>query len=72
MNLVLADNSGNIGYIHAASLPIRKNTTPYIGCRVLDGTTSAYDWVPFKNAPIIAQPRSYNPERGYIVTANNR
>ena len=52
MNLVLADNTGDIGYMHAASLPIRKNNTPYIGCRVLDGTVSAYDWVPFKNAPI--------------------
>jgi penicillin amidase len=50
--------------------PIRKDKTPFIGSRVLDGRTSEFDWeglVPAKDLP-----RSINPERGYIVTANNR
>ena len=44
MNLVMADNSGDIGYIMLVSFPNRKDKTPFIGNRVLDGTTSAFDW----------------------------
>ena len=72
MNLVLADNQGNIGYMMCATIPMRKDRTPYIGSRVLDGTTSAYDWEIGKNVPLADLPRSFNPERGYIMTANNR
>ena len=45
VNLVMADNSGNIGYQLLAPLPIRKDTTPFLGLRVLDGRKSDYDWV---------------------------
>ena len=72
MNLVLADNAGNIGYMMTAAVPVRKDKTPYIGCRILDGTKSSYDWIPDRNVPLSDLPRSYNPEKGYIVTANNR
>jgi acyl-homoserine lactone acylase PvdQ len=44
MNLVLADNSGDIGYMMLVPFPNRKDKTPFIGNRVLDGTTTAYDW----------------------------
>jgi len=44
MNFVLADNSGNIGYMLTTSIPERKNDFPLLGCRVLDGTTAKYDW----------------------------
>jgi acyl-homoserine lactone acylase PvdQ len=44
MNLVMADNSGDIGYMMLVSFPNRKDKTPFIGNRVLDGTTTAYDW----------------------------
>jgi len=44
MNLVLADNGGDIGYMMLVSFPNRKDKTPFIGNRVLDGTTTAYDW----------------------------
>ena len=37
-NLLMADNSGNIGYQMVAAIPVRKDKTPYIGCRVIDGT----------------------------------
>ena len=37
-NLLMADNSGNIGYQMVAAIPVRKDKNPYIGCRVLDGT----------------------------------
>lgn len=54
MNLVAADNSGDIGYMMLVPFPNRKDKTPFIGNRVLDGTKSAYDWddlVPIKNLP---------------------
>lgn len=44
MNLVVADNSGDIGYMMLVPFPNRKDKTPFIGNRVLDGTTSAHDW----------------------------
>ena len=72
VNLVFADNTGNIGYMMLAALPIRKDQTPYIGCRVLDGSKSTYDWEVGRNAPTTDLPRSFNPEKGYIITANNR
>lgn len=70
MNMIMADNSGNIGYVMLASIPNRKDKTPYIGNRVLNGETSAYDWDGLVSAA--EYPRAYNPEKGYIVTANNR
>lgn len=70
MNLVAADNSGDIGYMMLVSFPNRKDKTPFIGNRVLDGTTTAYDWDGL--VPISQLPRSFNPERGFIQTANQR
>lgn len=70
MNLVMADQSGDIGYVMVAPVPNRKNKTPYIGNRVLDGETTDYDWDGFVSGSEL--PRSYNPEKGYVVTANNR
>ena len=71
-NVIVADNEGNIGYQQVAPLPVRKDKTPYIGCRVLDGRTSAYDWEEGKFVPIKELARSVNPKKGYIVTANNK
>jgi penicillin amidase len=70
MNLVMADIEGNIGYMLLLPQPNRKNKTPFIGCRVIDGTTTEFDWDGLM--PLSANPRSYNPARGYIMTANNR
>lgn len=70
MNLVLADNGGDIGYMMLVPFPNRKDKTPFIGNRVLDGTTTAYDWDGLVS--ISQLPKSFNPERGYIATANQR
>lgn len=70
MNLVMADTEGNIGYLLMLPYPNRKNKTPFIGSRVLDGTTSAFDWDGL--LPLSTNPRSVNPQRGYIMSANNR
>lgn len=70
MNLVMADTEGNIGYLLMLPYPNRINKTPFIGSRVLDGTTSQFDWSGM--LPLSANPRSINPARGYIMSANNR
>lgn len=70
-NLIMADNvNGDIGYIMLVAFPNRKDKTPYIGNRVLDGTRTDFDWDGL--IPIKQLPQSFNPEKGYIATANNR
>ncbi|HEU0181306.1 MAG TPA: penicillin acylase family protein, partial [Agromyces mariniharenae] len=65
-NLIYADGDGNIGYQAPGSIPIRRagdGTVP------MPGWTSANGWsgaVPYGELPSML-----NPERGYIVTANN-
>jgi penicillin amidase len=70
MNMVMADNSGDIGYVMLAPVPNRKNKTPYIGNRVLNGETTDNDWDGY--LPATELPRTYNPDKGYVITANNR
>ena len=64
----------SLGPVESAvvALPVRKEKTPFIGQRVLDGTSSAYDWEPNTLGSIKELARSVNPKKGYIVTANNR
>jgi len=65
-NLIYADIRGNIGYQTPGRLPIRGAGD---GSMPQPGWDSAYDWrgfIPFEDLPM-----SYNPESGYIVTANN-
>ncbi|GAA5145021.1 penicillin acylase family protein [Microbacterium pseudoresistens] len=65
-NLVYADREGNIGYQTPGRLPTRGAGN---GFAPQPGWSSAYDWtgfIPFDDLPV-----SYNPESGYIVTANN-
>lgn len=65
-NLVYADVDGNIGYQTPGSLPIRGAGD---GSMPQPGWDSAYDWqgfIPFDELPVV-----YNPDEGYIVTANN-
>ena len=74
LNIIMVDTSGNIGYQLLAPLPVRKDKTPYLGLRVLDGRTSAYDWEGngSETVPLSEIPRSLNPSKGFLVTANNR
>ncbi|NGN64371.1 penicillin acylase family protein [Streptomyces sp. A7024] len=64
-NLIYADTAGNIGYQAPGRIPIRGKG---------DGTMPAPGWDPdyrWKGyIPQSALPYEYNPERGYIVTAN--
>ena len=69
--MLYADTSGNIGYRLLMTVPERKDKTPFISNRVLDGTTTKWDWT----GKVIHQknmPRALNPKKGYLLTANGR
>ena len=66
-NIVYADRDGNIGWRPAVFIPIRKEGFSMIP---RPGHDPAYDWqgrVPFEKMPYL-----YNPEKGFISTANNK
>ena len=65
-NIVYADTKGNIGLQTSSGVPIRKGN----GIQVYPGQTDEYDWtglVPFEELPF-----EFNPERGYVSSANNK
>jgi penicillin amidase len=68
LNFTYADTNGNIGYLAAGKIPIRKNLT--------DDNLAFYpsngeiEWTGF--VPYDEMPSSYNPKEDYIVTANNK
>ncbi|KXK11766.1 MAG: peptidase S45 family protein [Chloroflexi bacterium OLB14] len=66
-NLIYADVEGNIGYQMPGDIPIRKNGD---GTLPVPGWTDDYEWIGF--IPFEEQPYTFNPEEGYIVTANNQ
>ena len=64
-NLVYADSAGNIGYQAPGKIPVRAKGD---GSVPAPGWDPAYKWkgyIPFDELPF-----EENPERGYIVTAN--
>lgn len=68
-NVIFADTSGNIGYKLVMSVPERVEKTPYIGSRVLDGTTTSFDWTG-RAIDLKDLPYGVNPEKGFYQTAN--
>jgi len=66
-NFMYADREGNIGYRLAGKIPLRtykEGLIPkpgYISKNIWNG------WISFENMPEL-----FNPQRGYIVTANNK
>lgn len=65
-NLLYADTQGNIGYQMPGRIPIRAagdGTVP------VPGWNDDHEWVGY--VPRSELPSSYNPESGWIVTANN-
>ncbi len=65
-NFVYADVDGNIGYQTPGLIPIRKTGD---GSLPSPGWTEEYEWTRF--IPFDSLPFSFNPPKGYIVTANN-
>ena len=66
-NAVYADVKGNIGYVMAARVPIRKKGRGEVP---MPGDTDDYEWTGY--IPFEQLPQAFNPESGLIVTANAR
>ncbi len=66
-NAVYADVEGNIGYIMAARVPVRKKGHGEVP---VPGDTDEYEWTGY--VPFDQLPQALNPESGLIVTANAR
>jgi penicillin G amidase len=66
-NAVYADVEGNIGYLMAARVPIRKKGHGEIP---VSGNSDDYEWTGY--IPFDQLPHALNPEDGIIVTANAR
>jgi penicillin amidase len=65
-NFVYADIEGNIGYQTPGDIPIRAKN--HSGLVPAPGWTDEFEWKGF--IPFDDLPRTFNPERGYIATAN--
>ena len=65
-NFVYADVDGNIGYFAPGAIPIRPVGD---GRLPVPGWTGEHDWAGEVPPPL--WPRSLNPSRGFIVSANN-
>lgn len=63
-NMVWADREGNIGWQAVGIAPIRKN---FSGLVPVPGD-GRYEWDGY--LPIKQKPHAYNPEKGFIATAN--
>ena len=66
-NAVYADVEGNIGYIMAARVPLRKKGHGEIP---VPGDTDDYEWTGY--IPFDDLPQALNPDSGFIVSANAR
>jgi penicillin amidase len=65
-NFAYADVNGNIGINTGGGIPVRKG----YGAIIRKGETEEFDWkgyVPFEQLP-----SSFNPESGYVSSANNK
>jgi penicillin amidase len=66
-NAVYADVDGNIGYVMAARVPVRKKGHGEVP---VPGDSDDYEWTGY--LPFGQLPQALNPEDGLIVTANAR
>lgn len=63
-NIIYADKQGNIGMYTATKIPIREGN-PWL---IYPGNTRKYDWKAFVEFDSL--PHAYNPECGYLASAN--
>jgi penicillin G amidase len=66
-NAVYADVEGNIGYIMAARVPLRKKGHGEVP---VPGDTDDHEWTGY--IPFDQLPQAFNPDSGLFVTANAR
>ena len=66
-NWICGDDGGNIGYVAAGLVPVRETGD---GSRIARAWKNEGRWLGF--IPFNELPQERNPQRGYIVTANNQ
>jgi len=69
-NVLYADVEGNIGFVAAGRVPIRKPANDLKGLAPAPGWDARYDWAGF--IPFDELPRAFNPASGAIVNANHK
>ncbi|HBE43815.1 MAG TPA: hypothetical protein DDW27_21995 [Bacteroidales bacterium] len=65
-NFAYADINGNIGLVTGGGIPVRKG----YGSTIRSGETDEFDWKGY--VPASQLPFSFNPESGFISSANNK
>jgi penicillin G amidase len=69
-NMVVADRSGHIGFVAPGRVPVRRADNDLKGLAPAPGWLPRYDWE--GTIPAAQTPREFDPERGFIATANQR
>jgi penicillin amidase len=67
LNLLYADNQNNIGYAAVGKIPVRSKGEGDLPVMGSDASQTWMNYIPFDELP-----KSYNPEQGYIISANNK
>lgn len=67
---VYADTHGNIGFVAAGRVPVRRPDNDLKGLAPAPGWLAKYDWAGF--IPFAELPQAYNPVDGSLMTANHR
>ena len=66
-NMIYADVDGNIGWVTAGAIPVRKSGN---GLFPIPGGTDAQEWTGY--LPVAEVPQVLNPARHFIATANHK
>ena len=69
-NMLYADVDGNIGFVAAGRIPVRKPVNDLQGLAPAPGWDAKYDWAGY--IPFAELPQSYNPAGGRLWTANDK
>src|SRR5688572_6012924 len=69
-NVIYADVDGNIGFVAAGRVPVRKSANDLKGRAPAPGWDARYDWAGW--VPYEELPRAFNPPAGTIVNANHK
>jgi len=69
-NVTYADTAGNIGFIAPGRVPVRKPQNELKGLAPAPGWDARYDWAGY--IPFDELPRAFNPQSGFIVSANQK
>ena len=65
-----ADADGNIGFVAAGRVPVRKRANDLHGLAPAPGWDARYDWTGY--VPFDALPRAFNPPSGRVILANHK